>query len=423
MTFPLPANEAERLQTLHRYQILDTEAEEAFDELTRLAAIICDSPISVTSLVDEKRQWFKSKFGIDADETPREWAFCTHAIMNPKPMVVPDATRDSRFAENPLVVGDPHIRFYAGAPLKSLNGTNLGTLCVIDKAPRELTDEQRTALELLSRQVVVQLELRLSNISLRDTNTQLMQTREALEKAKETAESATRTKSEFLANMSHEIRTPMNGVIGMIELLQVTGLTSEQKDCVDTIRSSGEILLQVIDDVLDFSKVESGRIDLECVPFELRHCIHSTLRILESIADRKSLRLSAEISDEVPNTVIGDSTRLRQILMNLVSNAIKFTEKGEVKIMVEPQTGDAGDAVSFTVKDTGIGISEEGQNRLFRSFSQVDASTTRKYGGTGLGLAICKGLVEAMGGTIGVKSQFGKGTSLYFTIPLRSSGC
>ena len=154
MTFPLPDNESERLQTLLRYDILDTEAEQAFDDLTRLAAIICGSPISLISLVDKDRQWFKSRYGIDAQETPREWAFCAHAIMTPEPLVVPDATQDTRFSENPLVVSDPNIRFYAGAPLQAPDGNNIGTLCVIDQAPRDLSEEQREALQLISNQVV-----------------------------------------------------------------------------------------------------------------------------------------------------------------------------------------------------------------------------------------------------------------------------
>jgi CheY-like chemotaxis protein/nitrogen-specific signal transduction histidine kinase/HPt (histidine-containing phosphotransfer) domain-containing protein len=243
---------------------------------------------------------------------------------------------------------------------------------------------------------------------------------EELEKARRQAESATQTKSEYLANMSHEIRTPMNGVIAMTSLLLNTPLTSEQHDIVNTIRVSGETLLTLINDILDLSKIEAGKLELEIRPFELRRCLEETIDLFAGKAGEKHLDLLCQIEDNTPSVLLGDVTRVRQVVANLVSNAVKFTAKGEVVVLVSAKT--QGPAVTdcwefhFTVRDTGIGIPPDKIGRLFQSFSQVDASTTRQYGGTGLGLAISKSLVEMMGGTISVSSNPGLGTTFEFTI-------
>jgi PAS domain S-box-containing protein len=660
----VPEDELGRLEALHALRVLDTPAEPRFDRLTRLAATLFNAPTALVSLIDAERQWFKSRHGFDGCETPRGDAFCSRALLLPagSVMVVEDATKDPRFADNPYVAGEGHIRFYAGALLTTPSGHNLGTLCIVDTTPRRFSAEDRALLRELGDLVAEQLELTTERLaaeekrrllefaeevshvghwrrtaagevvwsdgvyrifglppaaaghpvdpmmvrsafhldqgkgleayliralkegSMEDWETSITradgqvrsivtrarrevdvsgrvrslfgvvqdvtdrqialarlrrseskfrlladhmgdvvtrlkldgssryispaitgllgyspddmegrpaaaflhpddrpaltetfaliaggqrrvtlqhraihrdghsvwvetsfqavvdsegETREViavirdiserrqledqLREARDAAEAASEAKTRFLANISHEVRTPLTSIIGFSKVLQSReGLGPIERQCADRINVSGQALLTVINDVLDYSKIEAGGLTLVEQPFDIRAMLRETAEIVLGQIEEKGLWYSAEVANDVPMTIVGDAARLRQVLLNFLSNAIKFTERGGASVIIRRRTAaDGAPIMRVDVTDTGIGIAPEVAATLFQRFVQADESTTRRFGGTGLGLAISRQLIEMMGGRVGVDSVVGQGSTFWFECPLR----
>ncbi|HSO37359.1 MAG TPA: ATP-binding protein, partial [Labilithrix sp.] len=524
-----PVDETERLRQLAAYDILDTPPERELDEIVALASAICETPIALVSLLDETRQWFKAKVGIDAAGTPRSLAFCAHAIAGAGDglFTVTDARRDPRFADNPLVVGDPNVVFYAGAPLVVEGGAKIGTLCVIDHTPRTLTPVQEQTLLTLSRVVVRHLELRRALVSRAAAERQLARIFElsvdlmgaatpdgyfrrvnpAFERtfgwtaaelcarpindfvhpddvaatdaqragiaaggslskfeqrfrardgtyrwlswsavhengthyfvardvtdeqvalasraklfdearaARDVAEKANRSMDEFLATVSHELRTPLNAMLGWTRLLRSDAVPeSGRPKVLETIERNATVQAQLIEDLLDVSRIISGKMRLDVVSVDLVRVIEAALDVVRPAAEAKGVILRP-LLDPCAGHVIGDGARLQQVVWNLLANAVKFTPRGG---SVDVRLACVASSVEITVSDTGQGIKADFLEHVFERFRQADGATTRAYGGLGLGLAIVKTIAELHGGSVRVESA-GVGLGATFTVQL-----
>lgn len=400
--YPIPHNELERLAALKRYNILDTLPDHAFNDATKLVSYICGVPIAHISFIDESRQWFKSEIGIGVSEVPREITFCQYTIMDSKMVEISDTFLNDQFKDDPNVTGGFKIRFYAGIPLTTPDGYNIGTICAIDHVSKELNENQRNALSIVAKHVINQLELRTKNIE--------------LDAQRKIAERAVLAKDSFLANMSHEIRTPLNAIIGFTDLLAQTKLDATQHDYIDSVQIAGENLLLIINDILDLSKIESGNLTIETEPFNLKKTLKHVYNLLK-VKVPKDIEFNLFLDADMPEMVVGDQGRLNQVLVNLVGNALKFTEDGEVTVSVKMvEETDNHYALRFSVKDTGIGIPENKLKTIFERFTQAEESTTRRFGGTGLGLSIVKQLIELQNAEIQVKSKEGRGSEFFFVL-------
>ncbi len=382
---PRVEGEAQRLALLHSLELLDTPAESAFDALTRLAAQITGRPIALIGLVDAERTWFKSRVGLDAAESPRDISFCGFAIAAEDVFEVPDAHADARFVANPLVTGAPHVRYYAGVPLR-VSGLPMGTVCVVDHRPYRLDEGQREALRELGRLGTELLERRL----------------------------ASRAKTEFIGHLNHEMRTPMNAILGFGQLLQLElDADSRAGRQAQHIVEAGRHLLELIDESLDLMRLESGASNIELADIDLVPVVSAVGQLIVPMAHARRI----ELQTRLPQTlcVRADARRARQVLLNLASNALKYSPEGS---RVGLSAGFDGEHPWVAVADNGPGLTRQQIERLFKPFERL-GQERGAVPGSGLGLALSSRLIEAMGGRIEVASTPGRGS--VFTWHLR--GC
>jgi len=391
-----PANEAQRLAALERYDILDSEREQAYDDFTSLAAHICGTPMALIGLIDDRRQWFKSTHNMAGTETPRELTFCAHTLVDNQMLVIPDTFKDQRFHDHPSVTDAPKIRFYAGAPIVTDDGYGLGTLCVIDDQPRTLTSAQTSALAALSRQVMAHLELRRAMMTLRGTEA---------------------AKKKFVANVSHELRTPLTSIRGALALTLDgdASLDADSRDLLSAAHRSANRLLALVNDLLDLEKVGSGELSVVKKDCALASALERAADTVRPIAADTGVALKI-----APTTVrlFADSERLAQVVINLLANAVRFSPKGgTVSVTVEPH----GNHVHVMIDDQGPGVPPAYRDTIFEPFKQVEGSAAHKKGGTGLGLAISHAIVREHGGWIAVGDAPGGGARFTIGLPTTSS--
>lgn len=383
---PIPSNDLDRVNALHEYAIMDSEQESDYDAIVDLASKICDTPISLVTLINEDRQWYKAKTGIDGSETPRELAFCAFTILDNELFEVEDTWMDERFLQHPSVDGDPNIRFYAGMPLRSPSGYNLGSLCVIDRVPRKLNEFQRNALSTLSQQVIKLFELRRKN---RELN--LLQD----------------TQSRMMSIIGHDLRTPIASINALLEILDEYDMTMEElKKMVPDIRKSAESTGELVINLLDWAQSQMTGLKIIKSSLPIRYIVQSVIDDNERVFKRKSNMVENEIAEDLH--VSGDRRMIEFIIRNLILNANKFTSSGTITIRFE-------DGI-FSISDTGIGIPVSRMKDLFTWENRKSTPGTNDEKGSGLGLPMCHEFVNAHGGRIWVESKPGAGTTIRFTL-------
>jgi len=419
---PVPFNEQFRLAVLQNFNVLDTHPEERFDRITRVASRCFDVPIAVISLVAAARQWFKSSVGLEESGTPREISFCGHAIMDSDVYVIPDATQDPRFADNPLVTGKPRIRFYAGAPLVTANGFRLGTLCLIDQKPREEFSEwDKSTLCDLAAMTVEELY---RGIARSDDGAEAGQERapgpsgRSVDLRTLERDEAHKAQLVFITSLSHELRTPLNAIIGFSEALskEIFGPIDNDRyvEYAQHISASGTHLSRFVDSILDFAKGEKGEISLREDWVDVAATVRTCMTMVSEEMRKADLQFIWNPPDHLP-LLRADPQLVMQMLVNLIGNSIKFTKPDGI-IQVAACLGSDG-GLTLSVADSGIGVGAEDLQKVLLPFGQVDNAMTRKHGGTGLGLSLTKQFAELHDAELTIESQCDAGTTVCLRFP------
>ncbi len=396
---PKPKNEKQRIEALNSYNILDSLPEKEYDDITQLASFICDTPIALISLVDNDRQWFKSKTGLEVTETSRDLAFCAHAILEPdKILIVDNADTDERFIDNPLVTAAPNVKFYAGCPLNTPSGHSLGTLCVIDTIARKITSRQEKTLKILADNIVNLLELRKAKEKQKQLIGKLYSSNKELE--------------QFAYVASHDLQEPLRVISSYVQLLSKRykgKLDSNADKYIDYTVDGCSRMQALIEGLLKFSRIETNKNEMKW------HCSHKILTgVMQDLQIRATERNAKVTWDELPFLYV-DASQMSIVFQNLIKNGIKYNKNDSPEIKIHAEK--ANDMWVFKVRDNGIGVDEKFHDSIFKIFKRLHSFS--EYTGTGIGLSICKKIIERHEGEISIESKPNEGSTFVFTLPAR----